>query len=52
MAALLLCQAEQVSAVGGSALSQLVRSGSLERHEPAIVGYRIDAEAASRVLAA
>ena len=28
----------------------LVRSGSLERHESAIVGYRIDADAARRVL--
>ena len=27
------------------------RPSSLERHESAIVGYRIDAEAASRVLA-
>jgi hypothetical protein len=30
-------------------LMLLVPSGSLERHESAIVGYRIDAEAAGRV---
>ena len=29
----------------------LVRSGSLERHESEMVGHRIDAEAARRVLA-
>jgi hypothetical protein len=30
---------------------EVVRSGSLERHELAIVGYRIDPDAARRVLA-
>ena len=35
----------------GPALSLVVRSGSLERHESAIVGYHIDAEAERRVLA-
>lgn len=32
-------------------LLKLVRSGSIERHESAIVGYRIAAEAAMRLLA-
>jgi hypothetical protein len=36
---------------GGSWLPLVVRSGNLERHESAIVGYRIDAEAARRLRA-
>jgi hypothetical protein len=43
--------AEQKSADQRVGLLRFVRSGSLERHESAIVGYRIDAEAARRVLA-
>jgi hypothetical protein len=33
-------------AVAGATLLKIVRSGSLERHESATVGYRVDAEAA------
>jgi hypothetical protein len=40
-----------VSSSRSTSLSKIVRSGSLERHESAIVGYRIHAAAASRVLA-
>ena len=47
---LLLLAERERAAVHGSLLV-VVRSGSLERRESAIVGYRIDADGATRVLA-
>jgi hypothetical protein len=43
--------AEEKSAEPGGVLLRFVRSGSGERRESAIVGYRIDADGATRVLA-